>query len=267
MSLPPSLYVPGDSWLHRTDPRVKLSFALLATGALLTLGSLPLFLLFRALCHAVLISVRIPLARVAWAWRLMAPITILIPILWPVFSTTEGAVLIQLGPIMVTWPDVWQGLATAARVDALAFAYFLWLFTTDQMDMVLGFVNLGIPYEWGLTVAIALRYVPTLEASFEQVMDAQRARGLVIPRSNPLRAGRAYMPALIPMLINALKTIENLSRAFEARAFGASGRRRTSRRHLRFTMADGLLLAAILACFGGLIVANVVWGFGRGPMP
>jgi energy-coupling factor transport system permease protein len=172
-----------------------------------------------------------------------------------------------LGPIIVTLPDIWQGLAMAARVNALAFTYFVWLFATDQMDMVLGFVSLGVPYEWGLTVAIALRYVPTLHASFGQVMDAQRARGLVIPRDNPLKAGRAYIPALIPMLINALRTIENLSRAFEARAFGASGRRRTSRRHLRFRVADGLLLAVILACFSGLIVANIVWGFGRGPMP
>ena len=247
MSLPDSLYVAHDSWLHDTDPRVKLSFALLTTMALMTLGSLPLFLIFLALCHAILLSARIPLARFVWAWRLMAPITIMIPVLWPLFSQSAGPNLLQLGPLTVTWTDIWQGLAMAARVNAMAFAFFVWLFTTNQMDMVLSFVSVGVPYEWGLTVVIALRYVPSLHTAFGQVMDAQRARGLIIPQGNPLRAARAYVPALVPMLISALRTVENLSRALEARAYKASGRRRTIRRKLHFGLVDGLLLAATVA--------------------
>jgi energy-coupling factor transport system permease protein len=265
MSLPSSLYVPGDSWLHNLDPRVKLGFALLATLALMSLGSLPLFVLCLALCHALLLVARVPLSRLAWAWRLMLPVTILIPVLWPIFSTEGGRALLQLGPLSVTWPDITQGLAMAARVDAMAFAFFVWLFTTQQLDMVLGFVSLGMPYEWGLTLAIALRYVPTLYAAFEQVMDAQRARGLVISPTNPLRAARAYVPALVPMLVIALRTADNLSRALEARAFGAPGRQRTVRRQLHFTWADGLAAAGMLALFGGVIVARILWGFGRGP--
>ena len=266
MSLPPSLYVPRDSWLHRTDPRVKLTFALLATVALIIIGSLPLFLLFLACCHAILLSAQVPLARIAWAWRLMASITIMIPVLWPIFSQAEGTILLQLGPVVVTWPDIWQGLAMAARVDAMAFAFFVWLFTTDQMSMVQGFVSMGIPYEWGLTVAIALRYTPTLYTAYGQVMDAQRARGLVIPLKSPLRAARAYVPALVPMLINALKSVESLSRALEARAFGVSGRRRTARRRLGFTWVDSLLLIAIVILFCGVIAARIQWGFGSGPL-
>ncbi len=266
MSLPPNLYVPGDSWLHSLDPRVKLGFATLATVALMSLSSLPLFVLFLVLCHIILLSARVPLARLAWAWRLMLPITILIPALWPLFSTAAGPILLRLGPVTVSWLDVWQGLAMAARVDAMAFAFFVWLFTTDQTDMVLGFVNLGIPYEWALTMSIALRYVPTLSTAFERVMDAQRARGLVISRQNPIGAARAYLPALVPMLIDALRTAENLSRALEARAFGAPGRQRTIRRRLHFTLVDGLFLAVIFVLFSGIIAARILWGFGLGPL-
>lgn len=266
MSLPPSLYAPGDSWLHRVDPRVKLAFAVLSTAAWMSLGSLPLFALFLVLCHVMLLSARVPLARLGWAWRLILPITILIPVLWPVFSTAADPILLRLGPVSVTWQDIWQGLAMAARVDAMAFAFFVWLFTTDQTDMVLAFVKLGIPYEWGLMVSIALRYIPTLYSAFEQVMDAQRARGLVISRTNPVQAARAYIPGLVPMLILALRTADNLSRALEARAFGAPGRSRTGRRRLRLTLLDGLILVALIALFGGLIAARVRWGLGRGPL-
>jgi energy-coupling factor transport system permease protein len=266
VSLPASLYVPGDSWLHRLDPRVKLAFAVCATLALLTLGSLPLFLLSLALCHAMLLSAHVPAGRLSWAWRMMLPITILIPVLWPLFTTAEGALLFQVGPLMVTWPDVWQGLAAAFRVNALAFAFFVWLFTTDQTGMVLGFVGMGIPYDWGLALAITLRYIPTLSTTLERVMDAQRARGLVTSYRNPLRAARAYIPALVPMLISALRTAENLSRALEARAFGVSGRRRTSRRRLHFTRRDGVVLAATVFVCGALIAARLAWGFGAGPL-
>jgi energy-coupling factor transport system permease protein len=266
MSLPPSLYVPGDSWLHRLDPRVKLGFALLTTVALMSLGSLLVFVFFLALCHGVLLSARVPAARFVWAWRLMLPITVLIPVLWPLFSTASGPALLRLGLLSVTWPDVWQGLAMAARMDAMAFAFFVWLFTTDQTEMVLGFVKLGMPYEWGLTVAIALRYVPTLHTAFERVMDAQRARGLVISGTNPVQAARAYIPGLVPMLILALRTAENLSRALEARAFGAPGRHRTSRRQLNFGWVDSLVLALIAALLCGVIAARILWGLGRGPL-
>ena len=266
MSLPTALYVPRDSWLHRTDPRVKLAFALLATVALMSLGSLQLFLLFLVLIHCLLLSARIPVARLAYVWRMMLPITILIPVLWPIFSSGSGTALLRVGPVSVTWTGIWQGLAMALRVDGLAFAFFVWLFTTDQVDIVLSFVSLGVPYEWGLIVAIALRYVPTLYDTFGQVMDAQRARGLVIPARNPLRAAQAYVPALVPMLVASLRTAENLSRALEARAFGAPGRQRTSRRRLRFRGYDAFLLAVIVVLFGGVFAARLLWGFGMGPL-
>jgi energy-coupling factor transport system permease protein len=261
-----SLYVPGDSWLHRLDPRVKLLFALLATPALLLIESLPLFLLFLLLCHLLLLSARAPLARIGWAWRLMLPVTVLIPLLWPLFSTTPGPLLLQVGPVVVTWTDVWWGLAMAARVNALAFAFFVWLFTTDETDMVLGFVHLGLPYDWGLTVAIALRYIPTLQGAFEQVMEAQRARGLVVPRANPVRAARAYVPTLVPTLILALRTADRVSLALEARAFGAPGRVRTQRRQLRFRLEDAAALFVVVVVLVGLMAARLAWGFGRGPL-
>lgn len=266
MSLPASMFVPGNSWLHTLDPRVKLLFAVLVTLVLLSIGHLLAFVGILAVCHVMLLSARVPVARLAWAWRLMLPITLMIPLLWPLFAPVEGPPLVQVGPVVVTSPAVWQGVAAALRVDALAFACFVWLFTTDQTSMVLGFVRLGIPYEWGLALAIALRYVPTLHLMLERVLDAQRARGLVTSGGNPVRVARAYIPALVPMLIQALRTAEHLSRALEARAFGAPGHIRTSRRALRFTPRDAAALALIVVVTGGLLVARVLWGIGSGPV-
>lgn len=266
MSLPDSMFVPGVSWLHALDPRVKLAFAVLVTLVLLSLGHVFVFVGCLALCHAILLSARVPFARLAWAWRLMLPITVMIPLLWPLFTAADGPPIVQVGPLIITAPSLWQGVAAALRVDALAFAGFVWLFTTDQAAMVLGFVRLGVPYEWGLSLAIALRYIPTLYTMWEGVLDAQQARGLDLSGGNPLRLARAYIPALVPMLILTLRTAEHLSRALEARAFGAPGYCRTSRRQLRFTGRDAMVLALIAVGCVGLLTARIVWGIGAGPV-
>jgi energy-coupling factor transporter transmembrane protein EcfT len=64
------------------------------------------------------------------------------------------------------------------------------------------------------------------------------------------------------MLVNALRTAENLSRALEARAFGAPGRGRTVRRQLHLKPSDGLLLTLMLILSLGLMTARLVWGWG-----
>ncbi|MBC7241504.1 MAG: hypothetical protein H5T60_03540, partial [Anaerolineae bacterium] len=85
---------------------------------------------------------------------------------------------------------------------------------------------------------------------FGEIMEAQESRGLVIPR-NPLRAARAYLPVLIPLIITALRTVDHLAMALAARGYGVASRR-TSRRQLRMRRADALALA------GGAVVLLAV---------
>ncbi len=66
------------------------------------------------------------------------------------------------------------GALLASRLLAVSLAFFFWLSTTDQGEMVRGFVALGLPYEWGLTIVLALRYLPILAGLFDQVREARR---------------------------------------------------------------------------------------------
>jgi energy-coupling factor transport system permease protein len=261
MHMPDSFFLPGDSWLHQLDPRVKFVFAFMATAALLSAENGWVFLGCLALCHAMLLTARVPPARLLGAWRMMLPITLMILLLWPLFTPAPGPVVGQVGPLTLTWESILGGVTAALRLNALAFAFLVWLFTTDQPSMVLGFRRLGLPYTWGVTLAITLRYIPTLYATWERVLDAQRARGLVTAHAHPLRAARAYLPALVPVLIQALRAAEILSRALEARAFNAPGRVPTLRQPLRFRVRDGVALALIVLVFGGVIAARG-WGWG-----
>src|SRR5688572_27028744 len=90
-------YVPGRSWLHRLDPRVKL--AMVAAGSVVLLLWLNLLLLAGSivLIHLILLAARYPLARLLSVWRVIAPLLILVVLLWPLFYQA-GDTLFSLGP-------------------------------------------------------------------------------------------------------------------------------------------------------------------------
>jgi len=256
------LYVARSSWLHTLDPRVKLLFVVLSTVLLLTLTNLYLFLAMLALYHLIIFSAGIPVSRVRWAWRVILPPTILIPLLWPLFYQEGGPVLLHWGPFRVSAMSWWEGVAMAARLDALAFAFFTWLFSTDQTSLVRGFVRLGLPFEWGLMLTIALRYVPTFYGAFVTISEAQSARGLVIPRRNLVKRIRSYLPILVAMIISALRTSDKLATAMESRALGLKGVKRTCLRDIRFRPTDYVYTALLIAIFSVLFILRFQFSFG-----
>lgn len=256
MSLSFDLYVERSSWLHRLDARVKLLFVVVASGLLLAYQELPVMLGALAATHLLLLSAHIPESRIRWVWRMMLPITILIPLLWVLFYSDGGRLLLSFWFVRVTTMGLARGLAVALRVDALAFVFFVWLFTTDQATLVRSLVRLGLPYEWGLVVAIAFRYLPTFYGVFGAIRDAQQARALDLSRGGPLQRARSYLPILVAMIITALRTTENLARALEARAFGSSARR-TCLRDLHARPVDLAVAAGLIVAAAALVWARV----------
>ena len=136
-------------------------------------------------------------------------------VLTALFAGGSGPSIVSIGPLRVTVDGVMQGLLLAARLLALGLAFFFWLSTTDQAAMVRGFVALKMPYTWGLTLALALRYLPILAGLFEQVREAQQARGLDLGQKRFFERLSAYRPVLIAMLIDALRNSERLGWALK----------------------------------------------------
>ncbi|HID87244.1 MAG TPA: energy-coupling factor transporter transmembrane protein EcfT [Anaerolineae bacterium] len=258
------LYVARRSWLHDLDPRTKLAFMLLSLIFLLSVGNLLIMIGFLVASHLILLSAHIPWSRIRWIWERMLPLTVLILILWPLFYQEGGEVLLELWRVRVTAFSLVEGAAMALRVDALAFACFILLLSTSQSELVRGLVKGGLPFSWGLTLAIALRYLPTLYGIYTTVSEAQQARGWAIGRGDLVKRLRSYMPVLVAVIITALRMTDNLSMALAARAFGAR-RDRTYLKEVRFRTVDGVLLAGMAGLFLALMVARFWFGFGAEP--
>jgi energy-coupling factor transport system permease protein len=202
-------------------------------------------------------AARVPVQQIGRVWRALGVLAAMVFVLTALFGGGGGAILLQVGPIAVTADALAQGLLLAGRLVALGLVFSCWLFTTDQSAMVRGFVALRMPYEWGLTLVLALRYLPIFAGLYGQVRDAQQARGLDLAQGGLGQRLRALQPVLIAMIITALRNSEHLGWALEARALGARGVRRTVFRPLRMTRADWLA-AGVLA--GALLAALLLRG-------
>jgi energy-coupling factor transport system permease protein len=245
MSTEYDLYVHCHSWVHKLDPRVKLAFVIEASLLLFLRPTIATALGVILLCSAGYWQAQIPPGRVGRILGMMGPLLMLVFGLTAIFGDSDSAAWLRLGPLAVTAESVYQASMLTLRLLALALIVFLWLFTTDQATMVRGFQALHVPYTWGLTLALALRYLPIFAGLYGQVRQAQQARGLDLAQLSFGQRLRAYQPVLVAMIINALRQSERLGWAMEARALGAQDVRRTIFRPLHMKRLDYGVLAAL----------------------
>lgn len=245
-------YIPGTSLLHRLDPRVKLwavALSLLLTFALPELWQQALFLI---VIHALLLISQVPFRALASLWRQMAILIVLILILQP-FVSPEGQLLATLGPLRLTLGGLTAAARLALRATNIAFVTGGLLFTTPQPALVRALVKLGLPYTWGLTISLALRFLPAIQSLFHSVRDAQAARGWTA-HGNLFKRFRDYIPILVAVLIGTLRMSDQLTLALASRGLETM-QARTTWRDLRMTRHDWIVL------FGVTMVAGLVVGW------
>ncbi|MGQ9766294.1 MAG: energy-coupling factor transporter transmembrane component T family protein [Anaerolineae bacterium] len=238
-------YVRRSTWVHALDPRVKLAFvALVFLFTFLWDAPWP-SLAISAACLWLAGSARLGWARVGHFLRGMAPLLLFILAANVLLGPRGGALWLEWRWVQVTEAAVRQGVTLVGRLLSLALTFFVWLSTTDQRELVSGFTALRLPYAWGLTLTLALRYLPILAGLFQQVTEAQQARGLDLAQGGFMARLRAYRPVLVAVVIGALRHGEQLGWALESRALGAPGIRRTTYRPLNLRPADRIGLALL----------------------
>jgi energy-coupling factor transport system permease protein len=251
-------YEPGRSWLHGLDPRVKLVFVVLANALLVTQAAVALPLALLVAVHVMLLAAQIPARRIGQLWRVFAPLVVLITLVQPLLSPV-GEPLVAFWIVRITLPGILLAVALALRLAALGFCWYLLLLTTRERDLAQALVRLGLPVSWGLVVTLALRYPATLGELYQGVLDAQRARGLRLEGRGLLGRARAQLPVLIAMLVAALRSIDQVAMALEARGFGRS-KSRSALHALRFRAADWAVLAALISAGAGVLAVRLLDG-------
>lgn len=252
-------YVPGRSLLHRLDPRVKLWCIIVGVVLTFMLPNLGIQLAFLFLIHLILVISEIPWDALGRLWRQMAVLLMLILLLQP-FLHPRGAVWLRLGPIVLTAGGFFDAARLAVRAVSIAFVTATLLYTTEHQRLVLAFERLGLPYAWGLTISLTLRFLPAIQSLFRSVRDAQAARGWVA-EGGVLKRLRDYIPVLVAVMIRTLQMSDDLTLSLAARGLGAT-RRRTRWHDLAMRPRDWWVL--VWATAGFLLMLG--WRFGLFPL-
>ena len=252
-------YFPGNSVIHRLDPRTKLLLLIAYIVALFTASGwvgYGICLVFLAVCIAVS---RIRLKAFVRGMKPLLFILIFTALL-NIFFTQGETVLASFWRVTITLEGVLRAGMMLLRILLLITCTFLLTYTTSPISLTDGLESLLSPlkviklpvHELSMMMCIALRFVPTLIEETDKIMSAQKARGADFETGKLTDRVKALVPILVPLFVSAFRRADELATAMECRCYHG-GEGRTKMKLLRYRLWDYeafgagiLLLAAII---------------------
>ena len=252
-------YFPGNTIVHRLDPRSKLILTLAYIVSLFIAQGFPAYGLMLAVLLTCLILSRIKPKAVV---RGLRPVMIIIgfTVILNIFLTRGETVLLQYHFITITKEGLITAVFMALRLIMLIVGSFLLTYTTspialtDGLETILGpLKKIRLPvHELAMMMSIALRFIPTLIEETDKIMSAQKARGADFETGGLIKRAKAILPLIIPLFISAFRRADELAIAMESRCYhGGVGR--TRMKVLRFAVRD--LLGFL---WGAAVIAAVI---------
>jgi energy-coupling factor transport system permease protein len=259
-----TLYIPGDSFLHRLDPRTKMVWMICTMVSVFILYNpvVPLVMIL-VLVVALLSAVGLELFRNALVRFL--PVIILTVSLTHGFVNPAGKtpILVSGVPIALPyfgamkWEGLYFGVLLSLRISATFFASIILVLTTTPEDMVSAIARLGIPYQYASFFGMSLQMIPIMQEEASIIVQAQRARAL--REDNLWEKIQALVPLFVPLAVGSMQRAETTAMVLEARAFGAPVKR-TELHLIRLTFMDYLIIFVFVAVMLGLIGVRIFHG-------
>lgn len=213
------IYLDNNSFIHRLDPRTKITTFLLTFVAILLYED-PLWML--PVAFLVILQVIISgSARNLYRIRIiLIVLTTSSLILWNIFSKGVTPLFWFL-----TVESFSFALARTMLMVLMISTGMILISTTRNEELVLGMIRMGMPYRVGFAISTALRLVPTIASSTVTITQAQRSRGLDLESGNLLERLKKFLPLLVPVFISSIRNTNIFGMALESKGFGAREKR------------------------------------------
>ena len=248
-------YFPGDSLIHRLDPRMKIIIsiiyitAIFSTSSLYTLSGVFLFNILLILLSGIPFKIII---------KSLKPLIFIMIFTGTVniFMTVGETQLFAFGFIRVYLDGIIIAIFMILRIVSLVSATSILVsyttsptVLTDAIELLLApLKKLKMPvHEFAIMMSLTLRWIPPLIDETDKIINAQKARGADFYSGNILKRAKALIPVLIPLIVSAFRRADELATAMECRCYrGGDGR--TKMKQLRYSIKDfaALTLSAML---------------------
>lgn len=255
-------YYPGESIVHRLDPRVKLFATLVLVVMLFVVDNFIGFGFVAIVIGVIIALARLPFGKLLRGVRGILLILIFSAVLNMFF--TPGHALIKIGIIKITGAGLVRACYLIVRLVLLVIATSIMTLTTKPTDMAdglekaFGFLKvIKFPvHEIAMIMSLALRFIPTLMDETEKIKKAQMARGADFESGNILVRAKSMVPILVPLFVSSIMKADGLAQAMDARCY--NGGKRTKLNPLKYRGADLVSYLCSLCFIAAVISINYV---------
>jgi len=257
-------YIPGNSFVHRLDPRTKL---IASIWFIILIFMASGWWTYALLIATVLVAARLSKIPINYYINGLKPLAflILITVIFQLIFSQGDIVLFEWGWVRITQEGLLNAFAITIRFVLIVFMSTILTLTTTPLSIADGIEALLNPLkrfkvpvqEIALILSIALRFVPTLMQETEKIMNAQRARGVNFNTGNLLERMKKVVPLLIPLFISSIDRADQLAVAMTARGY-RGGEGRTKLRQLTWTKNDSWTMGLFVVLSFVLIYGRII---------
>ena len=227
-------YEEKDTWIHRLSGVTKLIFFLLwSITSMITYDTrVLLVMLFLSLVIFAMSKTKWKQVGTVFKFIMLFLCINLIAIFF--FSPGQGSKIYGtetplwhlFGPYTITKEQLFYEFNVMLKYLTVIPAVFMFIVTTNPSEFAASMNKVGIHYNIGYAVAIALRYIPDVQDDFTKIKHAQEARGIEMSRKASLTNRVKSMAAIIfPLVFSSMERIDVVSNAMELRGFGKHKKR------------------------------------------
>ena len=253
-------YFPGNSVVHRLDPRTKLIMLILYIVALFCAVSWVSYGVMLVFLAVVIKISTIPLKSLLRGMKPLIMILVFTGVLNLFFTAGEGEPLVDFWIFTIYAEGVVRAIFMVVRILMLISGTFLLTYTTSPISLTDGLESLLNPlkvlrlpvHELSMMMCIALRFIPTLIEETDKIMSAQKARGADFETGSIIQRAKALIPILVPLFISAFRRADELATAMECRCY-QGGEGRTKMKLLRYTRWDFNAFAVGVLLMGAVV--------------
>ena len=248
-------YYPGNSWIHKLDPRIKIVATLLFIIELFIVDN---FIGFAIAAAALAVVVSVSKVPFSYIMRGLKPILLILIFTFALnMFMVSGQVIWQWGFLKITREGLRLAVFMAIRLILLLVGSSMLTLCTRPLSLTDGIERMlsplkkiGVPaHEIAMMMTIALRFIPTLLEETDKIMKAQQARGADFETGSLIQRAKSLIPILVPLFVSAFRIAQDLAMAMEARCY-RGGENRTRMHEMKLVKRDyaaGLMLLVFLA--------------------
>ncbi|HEY8893052.1 MAG TPA: energy-coupling factor transporter transmembrane component T [Clostridium sp.] len=254
-------YIPGESFVHKLDPRFKIMISILFIVDLFLVNNFEGYLFIFIFILATILIANLPFKYIYKGLKPILALLLITGILNIFMTGGVGKPLFHYGFIIIYKEGLIIAALMIVRLVFLIMGTSILTLTTSPIELTDGiesllnpFKKIGVPaHELAMMMTIALRFIPTLMDETDKIMKAQMARGADFESGNLISRAKSLIPILVPLFISSFRRADELAMAMESRCY-KGGEGRTRMKQLKITRKD--YVASFV--FSLLIVITIV---------